>query len=122
MLSAKTRARLAALVENNAAPYHIGRGFAMHVGMPKIKLRAVNGEYTEAGELWHELRGTDPVRYNGQLHRTANTQYMLEDGTKHVSKKLVQGPNGPEWRATRKGLRFREHNEWEVLIPAIGHH
>ena len=93
----------------------------MYVGMPKIKLRAANGEYTEEGELWHELGGTDPVRYKGELHRTANTQYMLEDGTKHVLKKLVQGPNGPEWRATRKGLRFREHNEWEVLIPAIGH-
>ena len=116
------RARLATLAENNAEPYHEGRGLAMYVGMPKIRLRGRDGDYTEEGKLWHELGGRDPVRYKGELRRTANTQYVLEGSTKHVLKHLVKGADGLEWQPTRKGLRFREQNEWEVLIQAIGHH
>ena len=62
MTSARIRARLSALVEDNAEPYHEGRGFAMYVGKPKIMLRGRDGEYTENGKLWHELGGRDPAR------------------------------------------------------------
>ena len=46
----------------------------------------------------------------------------MEDGKRHILQKLVQGPDGPNWELTSKGrLRMRELNEWEVMIPAIGH-
>ena len=45
----------------------------------------------------------------------------MEGGRRHVLQKRV-GTTDPEWRLTAKGkLRFREQNEWEVMIPAVLH-
>jgi hypothetical protein len=120
MASAAVRARLEAL--KNDEPYHVRGGRAMYVGQPRIMLRDRRGNPTVAGQAWLEMGGRDPIRYQGELQRTNNTKYVMEDGKRHILQKLVQGPDGPNWELTSKGrLRMRELNEWEVMIPAIGH-
>ena len=94
----------------------------MYVGQPKIMLRDRRGNPTVAGQAWLEMGGRDPIRYQGELQRTNNAKYVMEDGKRHILQKLVQGPDGPNWELASKGrLRMRELNEWEVMIPAIGH-
>ena len=85
-------------------------------------LRDRSGNPTAAGQVWLDMGGADPVRYQEAIQRTENTKYVMEGGRRHVLQKLAQGAAGPERRLTAKGkLRFREQNNWEVMIPAIGH-
>ena len=106
---ARDRARLVALKDEGAQPYHVGRGLAMFVG--NIKLRASDGAYTNRGRVWEEIGGSEPVRFHGEMQRSGNTKYIDMGGKRHVLQKVVRTPQGPEWRATPKGLRFREQNE-----------
>ena len=118
-VSAAVLARLTALRDEGAQPYHVGRGLAMFVGGTRVRGR--DGSYTEAGRAWESIGGSEPVRFRGEMQRTDRTKYVDVGGTKHILWKLARTPRGPEWQPTRKGLRFREQNDWEVMIPAIGH-
>ena len=94
----------------------------MFIGQPKIMLRDSKGAVTKGGQAWLDMGGRDVVRFQGPIQNTPSTRYVEENGTRHVMQKLVQGTAGPEWQLTNKGkLRFREQNQWEVMIPAILH-
>ena len=113
------RNELAAALERGdvAAPR---RGDAMYVG--NIKLASAKGHLTQAGYAWIKMGGVDPVRYSGELIEDGDSKYVIDSGRRVDILKLHQTPKGPEWRPTKRGyLRFREHNQWEVMIPAIGH-
>ena len=109
-----------ALRDEGAQPFHVGKGLAMYVG-DNIKLRARDGAYTARGRVWEEIGGSEPVRFHGDMQRSGNQKYINVDGQKHILWTVARTPQGPVWRATQKGLRFREQNEWEVMIPAIGY-
>jgi len=92
----------------------------MYVG--NIKLASAKGRLTKAGYAWIKMGGVDPARYSGELIVDGDSKYVMDSGRRVDILKLHQTPKGPEWRPTKKGyLRFREHNQWEVMIPAIGH-
>ena len=93
----------------------------MYVGRPRIMLRDRSGNPTDAGKAWLDMGGADPARYPGAIQSTEKTKYVMEGGRRHVLQKRV-GSTDPEWRLSAKGkLRFREQNEWEVMIPAVLH-
>jgi hypothetical protein len=67
MASAAVRARLEALKNDNAQPYHVGGGPAMYIGRPRIMLRDRSGNPTAAGQAWLDMGGADPARYQGAI-------------------------------------------------------
>ena len=92
----------------------------MYIG--KMKLTSADGHLTPVGYAWLEMGGADLVRYSGDLFTQGDKKYVMEIGHTVALMKIHHGPSGPEWRPTKKGrLRFREQNEWEVMIPAIGY-
>ena len=95
---ARDRARLVALRDEGAQPYHVGKGLAMFVG--NIKLRARDGAYTDRGRMWEEIGGSEPVRFHGEMQRSGNQKYIKVDGTKRVLWTAARTPQGPVWRAT----------------------
>ena len=119
VIPARDRARLVALNDEGAQAYHGGKRLALYVD--GIKLRTRDGAYTARGRVWEEIGGSEPVRFHGQMQRSDRQKYINMDGQKHILWSLAPTPQGPVWRATQKGLRFREQNEWEVMIPAIGY-
>ena len=118
-VSAAVLARLTALRDEGAQPYHKGKGLAMWVG--GMRLRAADGKCTEPGRAWESIGGSEPVRFRGEMQRTYKTKCIDVGGTKHILWKLARTPRGPERQPMRKGLRFGEQNEWEAMRPAIGH-
>ena len=108
-IPARDRARLEALRDEGAQPYHTGKGLALFVD--GIRLRARNGDYTARGRVWEEIGGSELVRFHGEMQRSGNQKYINVDGKKHILWTAVRTPQGPVWRATRKGLQFREQNE-----------
>ena len=80
---ARDRARLVALRDEGAQPFHVGKGLAMFVGN-NIKLRARDGTYTDRGRLWEEIGGMEPVRFHGQMQRSDRQKYIKVDGQKHI--------------------------------------
>ena len=75
----------------------------MYIGQPKIMLRDRSGNPTVAGQVWLDMGGRDPVRFQGNIQSTPNTKYVTEGGRRHVLQKLAKGDDGPEWQRKPRG-------------------
>ena len=104
-----TKRQLAALRDAGEEPYYDAG--AMYVGRGEKRIMVRRGEkYTQAGEIWLQIGGANPIRYQGPLEisRSGRTQFVRVG-----NKRITLLKNGPDWQLTKHGKsRFHHLNQW----------